>query len=66
MDARLSVLMRKVLNHLPVKEVPYPGLDIDPNDLDYYEGVLILRNTVSLGKEPISWKPWVDYFMARY
>lgn len=66
LDARLSVLLRKVLNKLPIDEVPYPGLYIDPNDIEYYKGISVLRNTVSLGKEPISWKPWVDYFMAKY
>lgn len=66
LNARLSVLVRKVLNKIPVDEIPYPGLYIDPNDIDYYRGVSALRNTVSLGKEPISWKPWVDYFTSKY
>lgn len=66
LDARLSILLRKVLNKFPIDEVPYPGLYIDPNDVEYYKGISALRNTVSLGKEPISWKPWVDYFMAKY
>lgn len=66
LDARLSVLLRKVLNKLPIDEVPYPGLYIDPKDIEYYKGISTIRNTVSLGKEPISWKPWVDYFMAKY
>lgn len=66
LDARLSVLVRKVLNKIPVGDTPYPGLYIDPADIDYYQGVFALRNTVSLSKEPISWKPWVDYFMAKY
>ena len=66
LDARLSVLLRKVSNKIPINDIPYPGLYIDPNDMEYYQGVLTLRNTVSLGREPVSWKPWVDYFMARY
>lgn len=66
LEARLSILMRKVLNKIPVDEIPYPGLTIDPQDIPYFQQVFALRNTVSLGREPISWKPWVDYFTSKY
>jgi len=66
LDARLSVMMRKVKNNIPVDEMPYPGITINPQDLDYFKGVLALRNTVSLGKEPSEWVPWVNYFLAKY
>lgn len=66
LDARLSIMLRKVSNKIPTNEMPYPGITIDAQDLDYFKGVLALRNTVSLGKEPSEWLPWVNYFITKY
>lgn len=65
-DNRISLLLTKIYNNIPVDEPPYVGMIIDEESLPYYDKILKVRNTVSLGREPITWKKWVDYLVAKY
>ena len=65
-DNRVTILLRKVLNKIPIDQPPYPGMGIDPNYLAYFKNVVELRNTVSIGREPDSWSKWTDYLVGKY
>lgn len=65
-DNRLSILLTKIYNNIPVDEAPYNGMTIDTASLPHYQQILKVRNTVSLGREPVKWKDWIDYLTSRY
>jgi hypothetical protein len=65
-DVRLTVLMRKVLDRMPITEEPYPGMTIDPKSIDYFLKALEYRNDVNDGKEPEGWKEWVSFLTHKY
>ncbi len=65
-DYRISILLRKVEQHIPIDQEPYPGYSINPQDVGYYREAVNIRNTVSLGREPVAWKDWVNYLSSRY
>ncbi len=65
-DVRISLLVRKVMNNIPINQLPYPGMTIDPNYLNYFKRVFDLRNTVSIGHEPEGWEKWVSILESKY
>ncbi len=65
-DIRLSLLVQKVVNRIPVSANPYPGTTIDKNFISYFLGVMESRNQVSEGVEPKDWKDWVDTLFNKY
>ena len=65
-DNRISVLLTKIYSNIPVDESPYQGMTIDEEPLPHYDKILKVRNTVSLGREPITWKQWADYLTSKY
>lgn len=65
-DYRISILVRKIEYHIPIDQEPYPGYSIAPQDLAYYKEVNNIRNIVSLGREPVAWKDWVNYLSSHY
>ena len=65
-DNRLSILVRKYTSHIPNDQPPYPGMGIDPKDAEYFLHIADTRNIVSLGREPESWKPWVEELLKKY
>ena len=66
LDNRISKLVKKAQDKIPVDESPYPGLAIDPAYMDYFLRVSAERDTVNIGREPESWKPWVSQLLAKY
>ena len=65
-DNRLSLVMAKIYNNIPVDQPPYKGMALDQDSLPQYEKILKVRNTVSLGREPITWKNWIEYLVTKY
>ncbi len=65
-DVRISLLVPKVINRIPVSQEPYPGITIKPDAISYYLEALEYRNSVNDGIEPIDWKPWVSFLMDKY
>ena len=65
-DDRISILVRKINRGIPVNDPPYPGMGIEPKDIAYFQEVVKLRNTVSLGQEPDTWKPWIVDLVKKY
>lgn len=63
-DDRISLLVRKYENKIPVDQLPYPGMALDPRYADYYKLVVKDRDTVALGYEPDGWKGWVDSLLS--
>lgn len=58
-DERLSLLVNKAVNRVPVDQSPYPGVAIDPKYVQYYLLVLQDRNTVDQGQVPDNWKDFI-------
>lgn len=65
-DIRLSLLVPKAINRMPVSANPYPGITIDKNYISYFLQVMEHRNQVSEGTEPPEWKAWVDTLSNKY
>jgi hypothetical protein len=65
-DNLISILLRKVEYRIPIDQEPYPGYSIDPQYIEYYKTINEIRNTVSLGREPVAWKDWIYYLTSHY
>ena len=65
-DVRLSLLVPKVVNRIPVSQEPYPGMTINQNDINYFLQVVEDRNNVNDGIEPDEWQSWVSILTDKY
>lgn len=65
-DVRLSLLLQKVINRIPVYQDPYPGMTIGEESVGYFLKVLEDRNNVNDGIEPPEWKDWVNHLTSKY
>jgi hypothetical protein len=65
-DVRLSLLVQKVVNRIPVDQPPYPGMTIAQQSINYFLIALEDRNSVNDGIEPAEWQNWVSFLMNKY
>jgi hypothetical protein len=65
-DVRLSLLIPKIINRVPIDQNPYPGMTISPEFVNYFLVVLEDRNNVNDGIEPADWREWVSFLTNKY
>jgi hypothetical protein len=65
-DARLSLLVQKAIDRTPKSQEPYPGIAINPGQMDYYLAAYEDRNIVAHGQMPDSWAKWVSALRNKY
>lgn len=65
-DVRLVLLVKKVVDRVPISQEPYPGMIIDQKSISYFLKVMEYRNDVNDGIEPDEWKAWVASLTKKY